>query len=74
VNGRSTSASGLGKTSSASGEGDVHIRAAISRLREHLATHVSIHHGGKKGRIEIEYYGEDDLQRLLEVIGVGLVD
>ena len=25
---------------------------------------------GKKGRIEIEYYGDDDLQRLLELIGV----
>lgn len=74
VNGRSTAAAGGAKTGASSGESDIHIRAAISRLREYLATHVSIHHGGKKGRIEIEYYGEDDLQRLLEVIGVGLVD
>jgi ParB family chromosome partitioning protein len=72
VNGRSVPVAGAGK--SFGGEGDVHIRAAISRLRDHLATHVMIHPGGKKGRIEIEYYGEDDLQRLLEVIGVGLVD
>jgi ParB family chromosome partitioning protein len=41
-----------------------------SKLREHLATHVVIHHGEKKGRIEIEYYGNDDLERLLALLGV----
>jgi ParB family chromosome partitioning protein len=41
-----------------------------SRLQEHLATHVTIHHGDKRGRIEIEYYGSDDLQRILTVLGL----
>ncbi len=41
-----------------------------NRLREHLATHVALRHGVKKGSIEIEYYGSDDLQRLLDVLGV----
>lgn len=54
----------------ASREVDIHVRAIANRLREHLATHVAIHHGAKKGRIEIEYYGDDDLQRLLELIGL----
>lgn len=49
---------------------DIHIRAISNKLREHLATHVAIQHGSKKGRIEIEYYGDDDLQRLLELIGI----
>jgi len=49
---------------------DVHIRAITNRLREHLATHVLVHHTAKKGKIEIEYYGDDDLQRLLELIGL----
>ena len=40
------------------------------RLREHLATQVALHHGEKKGRIEIEYYGADDLQRLLDLLGL----
>lgn len=40
------------------------------RLRQKLGTHVSIHHGRKKGRLEIEYYGNDDLQRLLGILGV----
>ncbi len=55
-------------------EVDVHVRAITNRLREHLSTHVAIHHSPKKGRIEIEYYGDDDLNRLLERIGLGTVD
>ena len=41
-----------------------------NRLQQHLATHVVLHHGDKRGRIEIEYYGTDDLQRLLLVLGL----
>jgi ParB family chromosome partitioning protein len=42
------------------------------RLRERLATHVTIQHGEKKGRIEIEYYGHDDLDRILVLLGVSV--
>src|SRR3954470_13327250 len=41
-----------------------------SRLQEHLGTRVTLHHGEKRGRIEIEYYGNDDLQRILTAIGL----
>lgn len=41
-----------------------------NRLQQHLATHVSLQHGEKRGRIEIEYYGLDDLQRILETLGL----
>ena len=41
-----------------------------NRLQQHLATHVSLHHTEKRGRIEIEYYGNDDLQRILNAIGL----
>ncbi len=41
-----------------------------NRLREHLSTHVTIHHGDKRGRIEIEYYGNDDLQRIVTALGL----
>jgi ParB family transcriptional regulator, chromosome partitioning protein len=40
------------------------------KLRQHLGTNVAIHHGPKRGRIEIEYYGDDDLQRVLSIIGL----
>ncbi len=43
-----------------------------NRLREHLATSVRLVPGNKKGRIEIEYYGDEDLERLLEVMGLEL--
>lgn len=49
-------------------EVDIHVREVTKRLQEHLATHVAITHGIKKGKIEIEYYGDDDLQRILELL------
>ena len=45
-----------------------------NRLQQHLATHVAIHHGDKRGRIEIEYYGTDDLQRIVTVLGLPPAD
>ena len=41
-----------------------------NRLQQHLATHVTIHHGDRRGRIEIEYYGADDLQRVVTALGL----
>ena len=41
-----------------------------ARLQEHLGTRVTLHHGEKHGRIEIEYYGNDDLQRVLAALGL----
>jgi ParB family transcriptional regulator, chromosome partitioning protein len=45
-----------------------------NRLQQHLATHVAIHHGDKRGRIEIEYYGTDDLQRIITALGLPPAD
>jgi len=58
-----------GSTPVAARETDTHIRALENRLRELFATHVTIQHGAKKGKIELEYYGNDDLQRILELLG-----
>ncbi len=41
-----------------------------NRLQQHLATHVSLKHADKRGCIEIEYYGTDDLHRILSVLGM----
>ena len=58
-------------------DGSAGVQHAIShvenRLRERLATHVSVHHGEKKGRIEIQYYGNDDLDRILALLGVSVL-
>ena len=41
-----------------------------NRLQQHFGTHVVLHHGEKRGRLEIEYYGNDDLQRILGMLGL----
>jgi ParB family transcriptional regulator, chromosome partitioning protein len=40
------------------------------RLQQYLGTRVTIHHAEKRGRIEIEYYGNDDLQRVVAALGL----
>lgn len=40
------------------------------RLTSHLGARVTLRHSPKRGRLIIEYQGNDDLQRLLEKIGV----
>ncbi len=40
------------------------------RVQAHLGTRVRLMHGEKKGKIEIEYFGNDDLDRVLGVIGL----
>ncbi|MBV9657654.1 MAG: ParB/RepB/Spo0J family partition protein [Verrucomicrobia bacterium] len=47
------------------------LRQVETRLRERLQTHVALRHGEKKGTLEIEYYGTDDLQRILDLLGFG---
>ncbi len=69
-----SSESGEPKKAAATREVDIQVRAITNRLREHLATHVSIQHSAKKGKIEIEYYGDDDLQRLIELLGLSSGD
>lgn len=51
---------------------DPHITAIQNRLRDHFATQTVIHHTEKKGKIEIEYYGNDDLGRILNLLGLDL--
>jgi ParB family chromosome partitioning protein len=51
---------------------DPHIAKIQNCLRDRFGTHVAVTHGDKKGKIEIEYYGNEDLSRLLEVFGVQL--
>ena len=41
-----------------------------NRLQTRFATHITVHHGEKRGHLEIEYYGNDDLQRILGLLGL----
>lgn len=47
---------------------DVFVQATESQLREFFGTQVQIKKAKNKGKIEIEFYSEDDLQRILEIL------
>ncbi|HEY4623950.1 ParB/RepB/Spo0J family partition protein [Solibacillus sp. FSL R7-0668] len=49
---------------------DVHTQATESQLREYFGTQVQIKKAKNKGKIEIEFYSEDDLQRILEMLNL----
>jgi len=50
----------------------VEIEAVENKLRTMLATQVKLSQTGKKGKIEIEYYSVDDLDRIMSIIEAGL--
>lgn len=47
-----------------------HIRSIEDRLRSRFATNIHLNHGEKKGKIEIEYFGNEDLGRILDLLGI----
>jgi ParB family transcriptional regulator, chromosome partitioning protein len=49
-------------------ERDPQIESIQERLIRHLGTKVRIHHRGNRGKIEIEYYSLDELDKLLEIL------
>lgn len=49
---------------------DFYLEQIADKIREKLGTQVLIHAKGKKGRISIDYYNLDDLDRLLVLFGV----
>ena len=53
----------------ASTEKDQHIISLEDDLKNLFATKVVIKHGNKKGKIQIEYYSLEDLDRILELMG-----
>ncbi len=47
---------------------DPNLNAVVDQLRDRLKTKVRIVQGGKKGRIEIEFFGPTDLTRVVSVL------
>ena len=47
---------------------DIEIKSIEEKIAKSLSTKVTIKHGQKKGKIEIEYYGNDDLDRILKIL------
>jgi ParB family chromosome partitioning protein len=48
----------------------VEMRAVESRLREHFGTPVRLQYANEKGKLEITFYGEEGLSRVLEALGL----
>jgi len=48
---------------------DVHIKAAEEKLSQNLGTKVFINGTEKKGKLELDYYSREELERLLEILG-----
>lgn len=49
---------------------DFYLEQLAQKIQQKLGTKVSMQGKGKKGRITIDYYNFDDLDRLLEIFGV----
>jgi ParB family chromosome partitioning protein len=58
------------QSSGSSKQLDPVLRKLQDRLKQRFSTHVQLSHGTKKGKIEIEYYGNDDLDRILGLLGL----
>jgi ParB family chromosome partitioning protein len=64
---RGRSSGGRGKVSDVE---QTEISDLERRLGSHLNARVTLKHAPKKGRIQIEYQGNEDLQRILEKVGL----
>lgn len=50
--------------------GDPHVADLEARLREVFATKVELHYAQGKGRLEISFFSDAELERILQILGV----
>jgi ParB family transcriptional regulator, chromosome partitioning protein len=50
--------------------GDPHVQRIQDRIRERIGTKVQVRYRQGKGSIQIQFFSDDDLERVLEVLGV----
>ena len=50
------------------GESNPYYKDITERLQGYFGTKVNISNKNNKGKIEIEYYSDEDLQRILDII------
>jgi ParB family chromosome partitioning protein len=50
--------------------GDPHVADLEARLREVFATKVQLHYAHGKGSVEISFFSEEELERVLQILGV----
>ena len=51
---------------------DAHIADVENRLQQRLGTKVALHYRRGKGTVQIKFFSDDELERVLEIVGVKL--
>jgi ParB family chromosome partitioning protein len=51
---------------------DAHVADLENRLRERLGTKVQLRYAQGKGALEISFFSDEELERILQIIGVGI--
>jgi ParB family chromosome partitioning protein len=51
---------------------DAHLAAMQTKIQQHFATKVSLRYRDGKGAIEIKFFSDDDLERILKAAGIDL--
>ena len=49
---------------------DAHVQDLESKLRERFGTKVQLRYKQGKGRLEVQFYSDDELERILQIVGV----
>ena len=49
---------------------DTHVADLEGRLRERFGTKVQLRYNGGKGSLDITFYSDDELERILQILGV----
>ena len=50
--------------------GDPHVADLEAKLREVFATKVQLHYAQGKGSVEISFFSDEELERILQILGV----
>ena len=50
---------------------DAHVSRLEDQLRERLGTKIHLRYSNGKGALEISFFSDDELQRILGILGVG---
>jgi len=67
---RGAKRSGVKLETVATPAGDPHVADLEARLREVFATKVQLHYAQGKGSVEISFFSEEELERILQILGV----
>jgi len=49
---------------------DMHVTSIENRIRERVGTKVNLRYSKGKGAVEIRFFNDDDLERILGILGV----